>query len=100
VRKRRSSERILRYPFKVTVRLSPEEMEFIDMIARRTGSTWSTAVRTAIDMLMIALSAEAIDEEKFRRKLEEIARRGPVYVYISGEVQGTPRKSRPNTKTG
>ena len=74
-----------RYTNKVSVRLTPEELEFIDMVARMTGKDRSDAIRLVIDMFMIALSGEAIDFSKFAREVMKIAERGPLYVYVGDE---------------
>ncbi len=74
-----------RYTNKVSVRLTPEELEFIDMVARKTGKDRSDAIRLVIDMFMIALSGEAIDLSKFAVEVKKIADRGPLYVYIRDE---------------
>ena len=74
-----------RYTNKVSVRLTPEELEFIDMVAKKTGKDRSEAIRLVIDMFMIALSGEAIDPSKFAREVKKIVDRGPLYVYIRDE---------------
>lgn len=74
-----------RYTNKVSVRLTPEELEFIDMVARKTGKDRSEAIRLVIDMFMIALSGEAIDFSKISREVRKLVERGPMYVYIRDE---------------
>lgn len=53
------------------LRLTNEELEFIQMISRKTGLSMSDATRLAINMFRITLGLEAVDVEKVGKALRE-----------------------------
>jgi len=64
-----------RYSEVIHVRLSNDDLEFIEMISRKTGLTKSEAVRLAIWMFRIVLGLEAVDVDKVARAFKEAYRR-------------------------
>ena len=62
-----------KYNNKVAVRLSDEELRFVDMIAEKTGDR-SEAIRLAINMFKIILGLEAVDIDKVRGAFERARR--------------------------
>ncbi|MEM1820360.1 MAG: hypothetical protein QXU64_02080 [Thermofilaceae archaeon] len=59
----------------IRVRLTNDELEFIEMISRKTGLSKSEAVRLAINLFRIILAVEAIDFDRLREAIREAARR-------------------------
>lgn len=59
----------------IRVRLTNDELEFIEMISRKTGLSKSEAIRLAIDLFRIILAVEAIDFDRLREAFREAARR-------------------------
>ncbi|MEM1522286.1 MAG: hypothetical protein QXU69_04630 [Thermofilaceae archaeon] len=57
----------------IHLRLTEDELEFIEMISRKTGLSMSEAVRLAINMLRIVLGLEAVDVDKVGRAVREAA---------------------------
>ncbi|MEM0067649.1 MAG: hypothetical protein QW632_04405 [Ignisphaera sp.] len=55
----------------IHLRLTNDEMEFIEMISRKTGLSMSEAVRLAINMLRIILGLEAVDIEKVEKAVRQ-----------------------------
>lgn len=55
----------------IHLRLTPDELEFIQMISDKTGLTISEAVRLAINMFRIILGLEAVDVDKVGKALRE-----------------------------
>jgi hypothetical protein len=53
------------------LRLTNEELEFIQMISRKTGLSMSDATRLAINMFRIILGLEAVDVDRVGRALRE-----------------------------
>jgi len=53
------------------LRLTNEELEFIQMISEKTGLSLSEATRLAINMFRIILGMEAVDVEKVGKALRE-----------------------------
>lgn len=64
-----------RYSEVIHVRLSNDDLEFIEMISRKAGLTKSEAVRLAIWMFRIVLGLEAVDVDKVARAFKEAYRR-------------------------
>jgi len=56
---------------RITVRLSNEELEFIERISRRIGLSKSAAIRAVIHMLMLILHLGLIDVDRFTEALED-----------------------------
>jgi Arc/MetJ-type ribon-helix-helix transcriptional regulator len=59
----------------IHVRLTNDDLEFIDHVARRAGVTRSDAVRIAIQMFRIVLGLEAVDVDKVARAFREAEER-------------------------
>jgi len=53
------------------LRLTNEELEFIQMISEKTGLSMSDATRLAINMFRITLGLEAVDVDKVGKALRE-----------------------------
>jgi len=53
------------------LRLTNDELEFIQMISEKTGLSLSEATRLAINMFRIILGLEAVDVEKVGKALRE-----------------------------
>ena len=60
-----------RYNNRVTVRLTSQELDFIDMVASKIGGSRSDAIRIVIDMFMVLLTIEAVDVDKVEKVMKE-----------------------------
>ncbi|MEM1868574.1 MAG: hypothetical protein QXU90_00470 [Acidilobaceae archaeon] len=65
---RRSSGRLTA---SIHLRLTNDELEFIEMISNKTGLSLSEAVRLAINMFRIILALEAVDVDKVSEAIRE-----------------------------
>ncbi|MEM2196342.1 MAG: hypothetical protein QXY41_05925 [Thermoproteota archaeon] len=65
---RRSSGRLTA---SIHLRLTNDELEFIEMISKKTGLSLSEAVRLAINMFRIILALEAVDVDKVSEAVRE-----------------------------
>lgn len=55
----------------IHLRLTNDELEFIEMISNKTGLSLSEAVRLAINMFRIILALEAVDVDKVSEAIRE-----------------------------